>query len=747
LLSQSKGLDTKYHDQIWKDKQTATFDVIKQINPDKKLISILQELKNRGYNIAVASNSIRETVKLCLIYLGIIEYIDYFVSNEDVKRTKPFPEMYWKCMTVLNCLPKNTIIIEDSHIGRQGALDSGAHLLAVENVEDLTKQKILDKIDEIENMNKKNDIPWIDKKLNVLIPMAGLGSRFAQKGYTFPKPLIDVCGKPMIQVVVENLNIDANYIFVVQKEHYEKYNLQHFLNLIKPDCKIVQVDGLTEGAACTTLLAREYIDNDNPLLIANSDQYIEWNSNETMYSFSNNDIDGGMLVFNSCFGYKTLIDTLEYGKIPLGRIVCKKLPCSVLSYNEKTKEFEYCKVLDYIRIDGKDKKWVSVKTPWNGITKATFDHEFLTTSGWKSIENIEDDKILTNKKTLDQFQIEVFNGTMLGDGSINKGNGRINSGLRFAHSIKQKEWALTKINVFSNLGTDSYENIVNGKYNVIHCRVKINEFFKQEYEKWYDMKKKVPETLTITPLILATWYMDDGTLINKNTKTPTARLSTDNFDDDSINILQNGLLNLGISTYITTSNKRKRICISAATSNIFFDIISDFIIPEMGYKIPEQYRYRCSYKKWDYVCGNNSYFNSNIEKVEIVNKTSDINYAYCLHTENNTFIVDNLVVHNCHPKWSFAKLNVNGFIERVAEKDPISDIASVGVYYWTKGSDYVKYADEMIEKNIRVNNEFYVCPVINQAIGDGKKFKVSYIEKMWGIGTPEDLETFLHNKK
>jgi dTDP-glucose pyrophosphorylase len=96
-----------------------------------------------------------------------------------------------------------------------------------------------------------------------------------------------------------------------------------------------------------------------------------------------------------------------------------------------------------------------------------------------------------------------------------------------------------------------------------------------------------------------------------------------------------------------------------------------------------------------------------------------------------------------HPKWSFAKLNESGFVTEVAEKNPISDIATVGVYYWKHGSDYVKYTEQMISKDIRVNNEFYVCPVYNEAINDGKKIKTFNIEKMWGIGTPEDLNYFL----
>ena len=257
-----------------------------------------KQLKDKGYQVAVASNSIRNTVKLVLLRLGLLEFIDYHMSNEDVHRNKPFPEMYWQCMTACNALPKNTVILEDSHIGRQGALDSGAHLVAIENRNDLNQDKI-DKIFKILNGKKVTHIPWKSDKMNVLIPMAGAGSRFAEVGYTFPKPLIEVNSKPMIQVVLENLNIEAKYTFVVRKEHYEKYSLQYLLTLIAPGCNIVQVDGLTEGSACTTLLAKEFIDNDDPLLLANSDQFMEWNSNECLYAFNADGIDAGILTFKA----------------------------------------------------------------------------------------------------------------------------------------------------------------------------------------------------------------------------------------------------------------------------------------------------------------------------------------------------------------------------------------------------------------------------------------------------------------
>jgi dTDP-glucose pyrophosphorylase len=104
-----------------------------------------------------------------------------------------------------------------------------------------------------------------------------------------------------------------------------------------------------------------------------------------------------------------------------------------------------------------------------------------------------------------------------------------------------------------------------------------------------------------------------------------------------------------------------------------------------------------------------------------------------------------LTFKNVHPKWSYVKLNEDGFVSEVREKEVISDIATVGIYFWKRGSDYVKYAEQMISKNIRVNNEFYVAPVYNESICDGKRIKIFNIRKMWGLGTPDDLNHFIQN--
>jgi len=205
--------------------------------------------------------------------------------------------MYWKTISKFGLLPEQVLIVEDSPPGLQAATRSGSNILRVKSPIDVTYKNIQDSINM--HMNKKTDVRWVNKKLNILIPMAGAGSRFEQAGYTFPKPLIEVKGKPMIQVVVENINLDANYIFVVQRSHREKYNLDSLLNLITPNCKIVEVDGITEGAACTALLAQEYIDNNEPLFFANSDQFVEWCSTDFMYKMQETDADGGIVTFTS----------------------------------------------------------------------------------------------------------------------------------------------------------------------------------------------------------------------------------------------------------------------------------------------------------------------------------------------------------------------------------------------------------------------------------------------------------------
>lgn len=313
LLTTHKGLSPKFYDEIWVRKQNLTLTAISELKEDVRLIQLFKELVKSGYKLGCCSNSIRKSVMVMLSKIGLIEFMDIILSNEDITNSKPHPEIYWKAMSLMGTLPEETLIVEDSPTGILAAWRSNCNVLRVDNKDDLTIDKIFDILNEnnIKTMKPK----WSDNKLNVLIPMAGAGSRFESAGYTFPKPLIDVVGKPMIQLVVENLNMDANYIYVVQKSHREKYNLDTLLNLITPNCNIVEVDGVTEGAACTTLLAKDFINNDNPLIMANSDQWLDWDSNEFMYKMNESNCDGGIVTFTATHPKWSFVKVNEMGYV------------------------------------------------------------------------------------------------------------------------------------------------------------------------------------------------------------------------------------------------------------------------------------------------------------------------------------------------------------------------------------------------------------------------------------------------
>jgi len=151
--------------------------------------------------------------------------------------------------------------------------------------------------------------------MKVLIPMAGRGKRFNDAGYSFPKPIIDVNGKPMIQIIVENLNFSDKHIFISQKEHLEKYAIKEMLELVKKDSDIIPVNEVTEGAACTVLLAKDLINNDEELIIANSDQWVNWNSQHFLSYLRGKNADGGIVTFIATHPKWSFVKTDEEGSV------------------------------------------------------------------------------------------------------------------------------------------------------------------------------------------------------------------------------------------------------------------------------------------------------------------------------------------------------------------------------------------------------------------------------------------------
>lgn len=130
--------------------------------------------------------------------------------------------------------------------------------------------------------------------LTIVIPMAGRGSRFAEAGYEKPKPLLPIHRVPMIEVVVRNLapSEPARFVFICQREHLASFGFQAGLRAAAPGCEIVAIDGVTEGAACTVLLAEHAIDPDDVLVIANSDQWVDHAMDAHLDVMRDNGLDG-----------------------------------------------------------------------------------------------------------------------------------------------------------------------------------------------------------------------------------------------------------------------------------------------------------------------------------------------------------------------------------------------------------------------------------------------------------------------
>jgi NDP-sugar pyrophosphorylase family protein len=139
-----------------------------------------------------------------------------------------------------------------------------------------------------------------NQPLNIVIPMAGRGSRFADAGFLDPKPMIPVGGRPMIEWVIDNIrpSRDHHFVFLCLGEHLERYpQVAKKLSELCPGCDIISVDQVTEGAACTVLLARELIDSTAPLMIANSDQIVDLSIDDYLAYADETNADGLIMTF------------------------------------------------------------------------------------------------------------------------------------------------------------------------------------------------------------------------------------------------------------------------------------------------------------------------------------------------------------------------------------------------------------------------------------------------------------------
>lgn len=154
ILTQTRGLDVDLYEKIWLNKQRYSAIMFSSISRDEELISFFKLIKFNGIKIAVASNSIRTTLDTCLQSLGVFDYADYTLSNEDVATPKPNPEIYNKCLSKFELQPTDAVIFEDSPIGIAAAKSCGAYVVEVGSRSDLTFDKITKSIEYLRNGEK-----------------------------------------------------------------------------------------------------------------------------------------------------------------------------------------------------------------------------------------------------------------------------------------------------------------------------------------------------------------------------------------------------------------------------------------------------------------------------------------------------------------------------------------------------------------------------------------------------------------
>lgn len=155
------------------------------------------------------------------------------------------------------------------------------------------------------------------RPMTIVVPMAGRGSRFADAGYARPKPLIEIDGHPMIEVVVANLmpSTPHRFVFIAQREHELSYGVAGKLRELVPGCSVVLLNAVTEGAACTVLAASEEIDPDAPLMIANSDQWVDIEIDDYLQAHRNGGYDGFIMTMTATDPKWSFVDFDDRGRV------------------------------------------------------------------------------------------------------------------------------------------------------------------------------------------------------------------------------------------------------------------------------------------------------------------------------------------------------------------------------------------------------------------------------------------------
>lgn len=491
--------------------------------------------------------------------------------------------------------------------------------------------------------------------MQIIVPLAGPSTYFPPETYTFPKPLVEIGGVPMIERVVENLRgvaHEAEFIFLIPREDAARFSLDRTVQLLAgPRCRVVTLRAPTRGALCSALLAIDLLDPERPLVIANGDQVID----ADLAGLTSDMLAAGAEA--GCITFESVHPRWSYVRRE-GDLVLQAAEKRVISRDAIAGFYLFRSAATFIR--------AAMRTIAAG---AHHDGSYYIAPALNELV-LEGVPVLCRKLQPGQYRsfyspakIHEFEGERLMQASQRQREPSLadvqvvipaaGEGSRFRQAGFRKPKPFIDV-----LGRPMLDHVIG---NVTPRGAKVHLLLREEH-----LRDEAAEAARLAAAGHKLHHVDrltEGTAC-------TLLLARAAIDNDQPLLVANSdqLVDFSIEAFVQD-------CLDRGLDGsilVFRDAAKD-------------------------------------------------------------------------PKWSFARIDTTGLVQEVAEKKPISDLATVGIYLFRRGSEFVSAAIDMIARNDRVNNEFYTCPVYNYMIRSGSRIGVYEIppEAMNGLGTPSDLTAFL----
>jgi len=488
--------------------------------------------------------------------------------------------------------------------------------------------------------------------VQIIVPILSRTKFFPEEEYFFPKPLIDVGGQTLIQRNIAWLKDcfgDAEFIFIVEKDENVRFSLENMLKLIVGEnISVVERSGETAGAICSCLLAIDHIDPQQELMICNSDLVISGGFERYFNQLKSKNADAGVFTFNSIHPQWSYVSSMDDQTVTqafekkvvsnkaiaglyyfkTGDLFVKSAMSAIINQPQTENEFYLTAAINYAILQGS--RVVYVDIPENLVNLLFSPAEIA-----KFSTNVE----AQDKPTLGNANILIPAAGL---------------GSRFSLAGWKKPKPFIDLN-----GQPMFSHVVQ---NVSLPDARTTILLRNDHSALLENKTSVSETDSLTFVTIP--ELTEGTAItvlsqhqNINNCDPLLVANSDQIVDFDVEHYVNDCLDRGLDGSIL----------------VFRELSRD-------------------------------------------------------------------------PKWSYAKLGTDGLVTEVAEKKPISDLATVGIYLFSRGKDFVSSCIDMVVANERVNGEFYTCPVYNYMIAAGMKIGVYEIqrEQMHGLGTPDDLQAYIN---